>query len=35
MGIRKDGAIVMRLDDGAQIVEHGGELRYVEKENLL
>ncbi len=28
-GIRGDGGIVMRLDDGNQIVEHGGELRYV------
>ncbi len=35
MGIRKDGAIVMRQDDGAQIVEHGGELRYVEGNHCL
>ena len=28
-GIRPDGAIVMRLDDGNQIIEHSGELRYL------
>ena len=28
-GIRPDGAIVMRLDDGNQIIEHSGELQYL------
>jgi BirA family biotin operon repressor/biotin-[acetyl-CoA-carboxylase] ligase len=28
-GIRSDGAIVMRLDDGNQIIEHSGELQYL------
>jgi BirA family transcriptional regulator, biotin operon repressor / biotin---[acetyl-CoA-carboxylase] ligase len=28
-GIRPDGAIVMQLDDGNQIIEYGGELRYL------
>lgn len=28
-GIRPDGALVMRLNDGNEIVEHGGELRYL------
>ncbi len=28
-GIRQDGAIIMRLDDGNQIVEHSGELQYL------
>jgi BirA family biotin operon repressor/biotin-[acetyl-CoA-carboxylase] ligase len=28
-GIRPDGAIVMRLDDGNEIVEYGGELQYL------
>lgn len=29
-GIREDGAIVMRLNDGHEIIEHGGELHYLE-----
>jgi BirA family biotin operon repressor/biotin-[acetyl-CoA-carboxylase] ligase len=29
IGIRPDGAIVMQLDDGSQIIEHSGELRYL------
>lgn len=28
-GIRADGAIVMRLADGNEIIEHGGELQYL------
>lgn len=28
-GIREDGAIVMRLNDGYEIIEHGGELLYL------
>jgi BirA family biotin operon repressor/biotin-[acetyl-CoA-carboxylase] ligase len=28
-GIRADGAIVMRLKDGNEIIEHGGELQYL------
>jgi BirA family biotin operon repressor/biotin-[acetyl-CoA-carboxylase] ligase len=28
-GIRPDGAIIMQLDDGNQIVEHSGELQYL------
>lgn len=28
-GIRPDGAIVMRLKDGSEIIEHGGELQYL------
>ncbi len=28
-GIRADGAIVMRLADGHEIIEHGGELQYL------
>lgn len=28
-GIRPDGAIVMRLDDGNEIIEHSGELHYL------
>ena len=28
-GIRPDGAIVMQLDDGNQIIEHSGELQYL------
>lgn len=28
-GIRPDGAIIMRLDDGNQIIEHSGELQYL------
>ena len=28
--IRNDGALVMRLDDGSEIVEHSGEIRYLQ-----
>lgn len=27
--IQNDGGLVMRLDDGSEIVEHGGEIRYL------
>jgi BirA family biotin operon repressor/biotin-[acetyl-CoA-carboxylase] ligase len=29
IAIRPDGAIVMRLADGNEIIEHGGELQYL------
>lgn len=28
-GIRDDGAIIMRLDNGHEIIEHGGEIQYL------
>jgi BirA family biotin operon repressor/biotin-[acetyl-CoA-carboxylase] ligase len=29
IGIRPDGALIMRLDDGNEIIEHSGELHYL------
>lgn len=28
-GVNNDGGLIMRLDDGNEIVEHGGEIRYL------